>query len=104
VQPCDLSVRVSAVDFTLRSGVFAAIAAARIRSGQRLAAPVVIYEARIDGHQTATFTKRLDASVPGALDQLHQAVCLGEAIFEIVDATGATLAEAPVIPSNTGKC
>ena len=92
------------MDFTVRSDVFAAIAAVRIRSGQRLAAPVVIYEATVDGAQTATFTKRLEASVPGALDQLHQVVCSGEAMFEILGAKGETLAQAPVIPSNTGKC
>ena len=104
VEPCDLSVRVSGVNLTVLYGAFADVAAARIRSGTRLAAPVVIYDAAVDGPQTARFNKHLDASAPGALDKLHEAVCAGEATFELIGVSGATLAEVSVIPSNTGKC
>lgn len=104
VQPCDLSVRVSGVDLTVRYAAFADVAAARIRAPGRLAAPVAIYELALDGPQSSAFNKRLDASVPGALDQLHAVVCAGAATFEVIGVTGATLADTPVIPSNTGKC
>jgi hypothetical protein len=104
VQPCDLSVRVSAVNFTVRYGAFGDIASARIGSRTRLAAPVVIYDAAVDGRQTATFNKNLGASAPGALDKLHEAICAGEATLELIGVNGATLADAPVVPSNTGKC
>jgi hypothetical protein len=104
VQPCDLSVRVSGVGFTVRYAAFADVATARIRSLTTLPAPVVIYEAAVDGPQSATFTKHLDASAAGALDKLHRAVCAGEATLELIGVTGARLAETPVIPSNTGKC
>ena len=65
---------------------------------------VVIYDVTVDGPQTARFTKSLGASAPGALDALHTAVCANEANLEIIGVTGARLAVAPVIPSNTGKC
>jgi hypothetical protein len=104
VEPCDLSVRVSGVNLTVRYGAFADVAAARISSGTRLAVPVVIYEAAVDGPQISMFNKHLGASAPGPLDKLHEAVCAGEATFELIGATGATLAETPVVPSNTGKC
>jgi hypothetical protein len=97
-------VRVSSVDFVIRSGFFAAIGTARIRSAE-LAAPLVIYDATVNRPQSAAFTRHLDASAPGALDELHRVVCSGAATFEVMDdVTGATLAKAPVIPSNTGKC
>jgi len=104
VEPCDLSVRVSAVNLTVVYAAFADVAAARIRSRTRLAAPVVVYDAAVDGPQVARFNKHLDASAPGALDNFHQAVCAGEATFELIGRTGATFADIPVIPSNTGKC
>ena len=104
VAPCDLSVRVSGVSFAVRYAAFAEVATARVVSLTRLAAPVVIYDAVVDGPQTATFNKNIGASTPGALDQLHEAICAGEATFELIGVNGAIHVDAPVIPSNTGKC
>jgi hypothetical protein len=104
VMPCDLSVRVSGVDLTVRYGAFADVAAARIRSRTGLVAPVLIYDAAVDGPQSGMFTKSLNASAPRALDDLHKAVCDGETAFELISLTGATIAATSVIPSNTGKC
>jgi hypothetical protein len=96
-------VRVSSIDFVISSGFFDAIGTARIRSAE-LAAPLVIYDATVNRPQSAVFTRHLDASAPGALDELHRVVCSGAATFEVMGVTGATLAEVPVMPSNTGKC
>jgi hypothetical protein len=103
VGPCDLSIRVSAVDLTVRYGAFGDVAAARLRSS-RLAAPVVIYDVAIDGQRSAAFSKTFDASFPGGLDSLRRAICAGETTFELIGVRGTTLANTSVIPSNTGKC
>ena len=103
VQPCDLSVRVSGVDLTIH-GAFAGVAFGRIRSRAPVTAPVVIYDAAVDRPTGAAFTKQLDASSPMPLDELHAVICAGEATFELIDATGATVVKTPVTPSNTGKC
>ncbi|TMD57348.1 MAG: hypothetical protein E6I83_00805 [Chloroflexi bacterium] len=91
------------MDLTIH-GAFADVAFGRIRSRAPITAPVVIYDAAVDRPTGAAFTKQLDASFPIPLDELHAAICAGEATFELIDATGATLVKTPVTPSNTGKC
>jgi hypothetical protein len=81
----------------------AGLVAARIRSDGALRAPVVVYDAAIDGPLVRPFYRNRSSVISNSLDQLRAAICGGHATFEVAFAGGEIL-QAPVQPSSTGKC
>jgi hypothetical protein len=103
-QPCDLTVRVSAVDLTVRFDGLNDVTLVRITEG-RLPNAVNVYDARFDGPPRSPFSKQLvgrQAAI--SLDDIHAAICGGNATFEVLFAGGASSLQTPILPSNTGKC
>lgn len=106
VQPCDLSVRVSAIRIEVSLGSLRDVALVRISAPDRLAGPVTVYDATIDGAGRSTFAKEFVSPQPaGSLEEIHSAICSGGAKMELLFASAsAPTLRGDVAPSNTGKC